>query len=329
MFHVLVKPFQLSYYSSQDFIKVNVAYNIIALFSMYIGFIAIPKYLPSIFNKIVGSVFNRVTYLILLLSCIGLGIFIFKIVFGYYEFDLARIGTGITAMVAFSIPLGLVAYTTDTKLDRTNVKEWSELAYWKMQKIKTPILNNDHYEEFYTKTFGMDLEDYENKTVLDIGCGPRGSLEWTPNSTVAIGLDPLADQYLDLNSSSEDLRMQLVQGYCEAIPFEDNYFDIVTSFNSLDHVEDLQQSASEIQRVIKPGGHLLLICDVNRKATLTEPHSLTPNLLFDFFNNLDIKETKLLENSYNHRIYENIRANNPLQNANDQGVLIAKFKKLS
>ena len=327
LFHVLVKPFQLSYYATQDFIQAIVAYNLIALCATCLGFIVIPKYLPTIFSKITSSVFNRVSYLTVLLCSIGIGIFIFKITFGYYAFDADRVATGVFAMAAFTIPIGFVAYKADTENIRTKIKELSELTYWKIQKIKTPKLNNDHYEEFYTTTFGLRREDYEDKKVMDIGCGPRGSLEWVPHSTTAVGLDPLANDYLNLHSDSDQLKMQLVEGYSESIPFEDNYFDIVTSFNSLDHVEDLQQSADEIQRVIKPGGLLLLICDVNRKATLTEPHSITPMVLMNYFNNLTLEERKILQTSYKHRIYENVRADKPLQNVNEQGVMIAKFKK--
>ena len=326
-FHLLIKPFQLSHYSSIDFIKVNIAYNLIAMIAMYIGLIAIPQYLPTVFKKIIKSNVNRIAYLIFLLFSIGLGIFMFKIAFGYYDFSLARIGTGISAMTAFSLPIGFVAYTVDTKIDRTKLKEWSELTYWKIQKMKSPVLNNDHYEEFFTKTFGLTLKDYENKKVLDIGCGPRGSLEWTPNSTVAIGLDPLAKNYLNLHTNSKPFRMQLVEGYCENIPFGDNYFDIVTSFNSIDHVEDLQKSANEIQRVMKPGGLLLVICDVNRKATLTEPHSLSPDLLFSYFDKLILIEKQLLHAGKKFKIYVNVRAGIPLQDLTNQGVLIAKFKK--
>jgi len=328
LFHLLVKPFQLSHYSDYDFIRVTISYNVIALLSIYIGLIAIPKYLPSIFNDVVNSTFNRIAYLIFLLISIGLGIFIFKIVFGYYDFTLARVGTGISALLVFSTFIGLAAYTVDTKLSRTQIKEYSELTYWRLQKIKNPMLPNGHYEEFYTKPFGLNTIDFANKKVLDIGCGPRGSLEWVPSSTVAVGLDPLAKEYLSLNSGTKNLQMDLIEGYCEAIPFEDNSFDIVTSFNSIDHVEDIQQSANEIQRVLKPGGLLLLICDVNRKATLTEPHSLSINSIKGNFSQLTLKEEKLLDASIKFKIYANIRADKLLEDLSEEGILIAKFKKI-
>ena len=91
----------------------------------------------------------------------------------------------------------------------------------------------------------------------------------------------------------------------------------------MDHVADLQQSVDEIQRVIKPGGLLLLICDVNRKATITEPHSITPHLLKDYFQDMILQEEKLLMEGFKFRLYENVRANDPLKDTSDQGVLVA------
>lgn len=41
-------------------------------------------------------------------------------------------------------------------------------------------------------------------------------------------------------------------------PCEDNFFDHVFSFNTLEHVFDVDQKLSEIYRVLKPGGDILI-----------------------------------------------------------------------
>ena len=87
---------------------------------------------------------------------------------------------------------------------------------------------------------------------MDIGCGPRGSLEWAEMATVRVGLDPLAESYRELGT--EEHRMQYVASGSENVPFPDGTFDIVTSFNSLDHVHNLNKTIREIKRVLKPGG---------------------------------------------------------------------------
>jgi SAM-dependent methyltransferase len=48
-----------------------------------------------------------------------------------------------------------------------------------------------------------------------------------------------------------------VMGVGEALPFHDDTFDAVLSFSVLEHVKDPFRCASEISRVLKPGGRLM------------------------------------------------------------------------
>ncbi|MFY8005208.1 MAG: hypothetical protein ACOVNR_10190, partial [Chitinophagaceae bacterium] len=61
-------------------------------------------------------------------------------------------------------------------------KEFCELLFWKMKKWNQKQLDNQHYAFFFTEYFGLTNQFYTNKTILDIGCGPRGSLEWANNT---------------------------------------------------------------------------------------------------------------------------------------------------
>ena len=145
-----------------------------------------------------------------------------------------------------------------------------ELKYWfKKLKKEDGCLKNDHYEYFYTDFFGLDKSFFNDKILLDIGCGPRGSIEWADNTQIRIGLDPLANEYAKLGTDKQG--MTYVAAECENIPFNDNYFDVVCSFNSLDHVNNLEKCIAEIKRVLKVGGLFLLITDVNHKPTKCEP----------------------------------------------------------
>merc|ERR1712157_386255 len=117
--------------------------------------------------------------------------------------------------------------------------------------------------------FGLDDTFYENKRIADVGPGPRGSLEWADMAKLRVGIDPIADSYMELGIARQ--RMSYVAASASAIPFPDGYFDVVTSLNSLDHVSDLAGTISEIQRVLKPGGLFLFVTDVNHKATPCEP----------------------------------------------------------
>jgi hypothetical protein len=81
-------------------------------------------------------------------------------------------------------------------------KTQSELRYWKNRKKEEGEFSNNHYPFFYTTHFDFTINDYRNKRILDIGCGPRGSLEWAQHASERVGLDPLADKYLAMGAKN-------------------------------------------------------------------------------------------------------------------------------
>ena len=159
-------------------------------------------------------------------------------------------------------------------------KQSHELDYWKSRYRAEGPLHGSHFQRFYTDVFGLTTDNYAGKKVLDIGCGPRGSLEWANMAQERVGLDPLADKYMKLGAAKH--QMTYVASPSEQIPFPDGHFDIVTSFNSLDHVDDLQRTIQEIKRVAKPNGHFLLIVEIDHPPTPTEPLTLTRDILNTF-----------------------------------------------
>lgn len=160
-------------------------------------------------------------------------------------------------------------------------KQFNELRYWKHTKAASGGLSNDHYAHFYTAHFGMPPEAYAGKVLVDIGCGPRGSLEWADMAAERIGVDPLADEYKRLGADRHAMRY--IACPAEAIPLPDASADFVFSFNSLDHVDNVEAVIAQVKRITKPGGRFFLIVEVNHPATPCEPHELKPaDLLAQF-----------------------------------------------
>lgn len=143
-----------------------------------------------------------------------------------------------------------------------------ELAFWRERVAQEGVLKGPHYPNIMMAQFGLTPEFFFGKAVLDVGCGPRGSLEWCA-SPLRVGLDPLAVRYLELGVG--DHAMNYAASGAEAMPFRDGAFDVVTSMNSLDHVDDLDATVHELVRVIKPGGSLLLVTAVGHEPSPTEP----------------------------------------------------------
>jgi ubiquinone/menaquinone biosynthesis C-methylase UbiE len=210
-----------------------------------------------------------------------------------------------------------------------NTKAAAEIQYWRNAKHKETngLLSHGHFEYFYTTYFNLSKSFYSNKRILDIGCGPRGSLEWADNTLQRIGLDPLAKSYKELGIDSQ--KMLYVVGAAENIPFPDEYFEIVTSFNSLDHVDNIDETIGEIIRIVKPGGMFLLITDVNHQPTATEPISFSWDILRKFIPQMKILEKNYYEKSQNG-IYQSIKAGITYDHSNTKqryGVLSAKLQK--
>jgi SAM-dependent methyltransferase len=159
---------------------------------------------------------------------------------------------------------------------RRRFKAYHELRYW--QGVTAPIRDDRsgleheraHYRHFFTTFFGLAEADYAGLRLLDVGCGPCGSLEWADTARERVGLDPLADRYRALSADRQ--AMTYCAASSEAIPYPDRYFDSVSVFNSLDHVDDVAGTIAEIKRVA--GRRVLLIVEIGHAPTPTEPHRL-------------------------------------------------------
>jgi ubiquinone/menaquinone biosynthesis C-methylase UbiE len=169
--------------------------------------------------------------------------------------------------------------------------------------------------------------------MLDIGCGPRGSLEWATEADVRIGIDPLAKMYWQLGTSRH--AMQYVACGAENIPFPNDSFDVSSSLNSLDHVDDLNKVIDEISRVLAPQGYFLLLTDIHCHPTVLEPITYTWDVVERFLPELEVMEQRQVEQTAFSPegfgdIYQSLRQGIPY-NHNDarerNGILSAKFRK--
>ncbi len=185
------------------------------------------------------------------------------------------------------------------------VKGRAELKYWQGRKQIEEELGNRWYHYYYTEHFGLTDDFYKGKNVLDIGCGPRGSLEWADMAADRVGLDPLADEYLKLGADRH--KMRYVKGGSEEMPFEDGFFDVVCSFNSLDHVGNLNSTIKEITRILKPGGLFLLLTEIHAEPTVREPQVIEWNFLDRLKGNFTVDLEEHLEKQKSSGMYKGVK----------------------
>jgi O-antigen biosynthesis protein len=95
--------------------------------------------------------------------------------------------------------------------------------------------------------------------VLDIASGEGyGSalLAQTAKSVVGVELDQRAVDHARAGYIAQNLRFE--QGSAQSIPLPDQSFDCVVSFETIEHFYEQEQFLSEVRRVLRPGGKLLI-----------------------------------------------------------------------
>jgi ubiquinone/menaquinone biosynthesis C-methylase UbiE len=99
--------------------------------------------------------------------------------------------------------------------------------------------------------------DLAGKRILDAGCG-KGRfariLHETDSSARICGLDisPKMLKFVPRGVSS-------VAGSMTSLPFASESFDCVYATESLEHAVEIETAVSELCRVLRPGGHLVII----------------------------------------------------------------------
>ena len=103
------------------------------------------------------------------------------------------------------------------------------------------------------------------KRALDVGCGEgRFCRKLQRLGAVTWGLDPVAAM-IDA-ARKQDPDGSYTVGFAEELPFEDNTFDLVVSYLSLIDIDGPDAAISEMARVLRPRGRLL-VANISSFAT--------------------------------------------------------------
>lgn len=115
--------------------------------------------------------------------------------------------------------------------------------------------------------------------ILDVGSGMGG----TSVALALAGAHPLAYEYnsaycaiIRLRAARYRLRLPVINGPGEHMPFADASFDMAIAWDVVEHVQSPELLLAELARVVRPGGRVLLTV-INRFA-YRDPHYHLPLL---------------------------------------------------
>lgn len=97
----------------------------------------------------------------------------------------------------------------------------------------------------------------KGKTLLDIGCGLGQSSYYLSELGFKVtGVDSSSSYIKEANKQYEGIEFRKARA--EKLPYPDNYFDIVASFNTVEHFTDVEAALVEVIRVTKQGGYIVI-----------------------------------------------------------------------
>lgn len=161
---------------------------------------------------------------------------------------------------------------------------------------------------FWSAPFGLKLLDVikmrKNINVLDIGSGFGFPLieiaQRLGTSCRVYGIDPWKPAIERIRFKIDQLKLtnvEIIEGFAEQIPFENNFFDLIISNNGINNVEDMNEVFRECFRVCRKDARFIFT--LNMEETMLEFYSVFESVLLK--HNLNESAKKIKEHIYKKR----------------------------
>jgi len=143
------------------------------------------------------------------------------------------------------------------------------------------------------------IEKKNPSKILDVATGTGDLALMLANSSASeiIGVD-ISEGMLNVGRKKVSERnlsskITLVQADSENLPFEDNYFDVITVAYGIRNFENLEKGLSEMLRVLKPSGTFVILeTSVPTKFPFTLGYKLYCNILLPLIGKIFSKDKK-------------------------------------
>lgn len=105
--------------------------------------------------------------------------------------------------------------------------------------------------------FFKDITFRKNDRYLDIGCGAGAALKFCEqNGLTCFGFD-ISARAIKLSRLATKAETLVADG--EILPYQSEFFDVVSSLGSIEHFSSVEKGLEETGRVTREGGQILLV----------------------------------------------------------------------
>ena len=145
---------------------------------------------------------------------------------------------------------------------------------WTGERLETFISNETMLEHLHR--YAISLELVKGKKVLDIACGEGygvNLLAQYASHVTGIDIDNSTIQKAKKKYQKENIIF--LTGSALQLPSENHSFDVITCFETLEHLTEHDRLLKELKRVLAPGG-ILLISTPDKLNYSDNPHYKNP-----------------------------------------------------
>jgi ubiquinone/menaquinone biosynthesis C-methylase UbiE len=136
-----------------------------------------------------------------------------------------------------------------------------------VERLETSARGDVIFEHLHRYALAMKVA--KNKRILDVACGEGYGANLLSGEALAVtAVDIEEDIIIKARQKYKDPKIQFIAGSILQLPLPDKCFDLITCFETLEHVEDHELALKELRRVLKPDG--LLIISTPEKANYSD-----------------------------------------------------------
>jgi ubiquinone/menaquinone biosynthesis C-methylase UbiE len=172
----------------------------------------------------------------------------------------------------------------------------------KGERIELSNTNTTLLEHIHRYIFAANY--VKDKIVLDAACGTGYGSNYLSNyAKMVYGIDINADVIENNKEIYKKDNLIFTNGSVYQLPYDDNMFDVIVSFETIEHVDNGEKVLSEFNRVLKDNG-LLIISTPNKNISI-QNNLNNPFHVHEYFE----EEFKTLLSKYFSNIYISYQSN--------------------